>query len=582
MRTSTPIRQQKQRSSSSLETIPELLSPRVFWGIAGLLGACLFGVYSPSLDFQFILDDHRFLSDPRIQSSGHLWEYFTNYVWAQVIGGPPSFYRPTFVLWLRINYIFNEMSSWGWHLFSIGKHALVAVLLGLLVWKLLRDRAAVLIAMALFALHPSHTESVAWVTVPDALMAIAIVVSIIFFFEYLDRPFGGPQPQRSKSGKKNSKSGRQSQPVSKWLAASVIVCFVAFLIKETAIVLPAILFVVALIVPVGTDRDQITETGFSRYWSRVIAALRRTWLFFAALAFYFLLRLNALGWKIENQTQHLSISSILVSIPGILWFYVRAIIWPIHSYAFGNTDDVGIVSARTVFLPFVGVCIFIASVAWPVWWCWKKARSFDAQDRQRVHFSLALGVLLLIFPILLALNLNGLNPGDFLHGRYAYLSLLGLMLLLATWFHFAGQMRRPLLVVAGFLAVALAVLTVSQEGMWKDELSIYETGNRIAPRNTLVRRNFVRARVEAALKLTDEGQCSDAIPTFEEGTREFPNDWVSWAALGDCYYHLNDLPKAETYLHRAADLAHMPRVTEQWEHVRAELQASGQPLKPIQ
>jgi hypothetical protein len=574
---STPIRPAKPKNSSSPETIPDLVPSPIFWIIAGLVMACLFGVYSPSLDFQFILDDHRFLSDPRIQSSGHLLEYFTNYVWAQVIGGPPSFYRPIFVLWLRINYILNETSSWGWHLLSVGKHALVAVLLGLLVWKLLRDRAAVLIAAALFALHPSHTESVAWVTVPDALMAAAFLGSVIFFLDYLDQSSRGNRPQRGKPGRKTRDADRQSQPVSKSLIASVVVCFIAFLTKETAIVLPAILFVVALIVGDPAQADAKCSQG----WSRFRIALQRTWPFFAALAVYFFLRLNALGWRIENQTQHLPVSSILLSVPGILWFYIQAMAWPIRSYAFGNTDDIGIVSARTVFLPVVGVCIFIALIAWLVQWSWRKARSLAPRDQERVHFSLAAGVPFLIFPILLALNLNGLNPGDFLHGRYAYLSLLGLMLLLATGFHFSGRMRRPLLVLAGILVVAFAALTISQEGMWQDELTIYKLGNQNAPRNTLVKRNFVRARVEAALKLTDEGQCGDAIPTFEEGTREFPNDWVSWAALGDCYYHLNNLPKAEAYLHRAADLAQMPRVTEQWEHVRAEMEASGQTPKAM-
>ena len=573
---STPIRQEKPRRSAPPEGIPELISPRIFWVAAGLLAACLFAAYSPSLDFQFILDDHRFLGDPRIQSSGHLWEYFTNYVWAQVIGGPPSFYRPIFVLWLRVNYILNEMSSWGWHLFSIGKHAVVAVLLGWLVWKLLRDRAAVLVAAALFALHPSHTESVAWVTVPDALMAAAILASVILFFEYFVRSSGGNQPPHGKSARKARHAGRQLQPRAKWLIASVTVCFIAFLTKETAIVLPAILFMAALTVPPDGDQLQADRPRIVFFRGRVMAALRLTAPFFAVLVLYFLLRLHALGWKIENQTQHLPIASILVSLPGVLWFYVQAIVWPIHSYAFGNTDDVGIVSARTVIFPFAGVCIFAALVAWLVLWSWKRARSLSPRDRLGVHFSLAVGVLFLVLPILLALNLNGLNPGDFLHGRYAYLSLVGLMLLLAAGFHFSGQMRRPLLALAAIVAVAFSALTVSQEGMWKDELSIYMVGSQNAPRNTLVRRNYVRARVEAALKLTDEGQCSDAIPTFEEGTKEFPGDWVSWAALGDCYYHLNDLPKAETYLHRAADLAHLPRVTEQWEHVRAEMQGSGQ------
>ncbi len=165
MKPSPPIRHQKAPVRAARAGTPELLSPLSFSIVAIALVIGIFAAYSPALSFQFILDDHRFVNDPRVQSSGHVWEYFTNYVWAQFTGGPTSFYRPVFVLWMRLNFILSEMSPWGWHLLSIVKHVLVAVLLGLLVWKLLRDRSAASMAGALFALHPAHTESVAWVTV---------------------------------------------------------------------------------------------------------------------------------------------------------------------------------------------------------------------------------------------------------------------------------------------------------------------------------------------------------------------------------------------------------------------------------
>ena len=135
----------------------------------GFPGYCRFAVYSPSLKFSFILDDHRFTSDPRIQESGHIFDDFSNYIWAQYTGGPPSFYRPVFLLWLRFNSVFCDVSPLGWHLFSIAKHLLAAILLGLLIDQLLRDRIAAFAAATLFALHPSHTESGSWVTVPDPL-----------------------------------------------------------------------------------------------------------------------------------------------------------------------------------------------------------------------------------------------------------------------------------------------------------------------------------------------------------------------------------------------------------------------------
>jgi predicted membrane-bound dolichyl-phosphate-mannose-protein mannosyltransferase len=72
-------------------------------------------------------------------------------------------------------------------LLSIGKHLVAAILLGILAWKLLRDRIAALIAATLFVLHPAHTESVGWVTVPDLLMSAAVFGSLLLYFRYVEK-----------------------------------------------------------------------------------------------------------------------------------------------------------------------------------------------------------------------------------------------------------------------------------------------------------------------------------------------------------------------------------------------------------
>src|SRR3984885_858848 len=209
----SPARQQK--GSSAAPRKEALLSPLSICIIAVALLTGVFAIYSPALSFQFILDDHHFVNDPRLESPGHVWEYFTNYVWAQVVGGPPSFYRPLFVLWLRLNFVLAGMSSWGWHLLSIAKHIAVAALLGLLVWNLLRDRVAALVAGALFALHPAQTESVAWVTVPDPLMSAAVLGSLLLYLAYRVRASATEPRGRGKQHKKprqrsRPKSGKES------------------------------------------------------------------------------------------------------------------------------------------------------------------------------------------------------------------------------------------------------------------------------------------------------------------------------------------------------------------------------------
>jgi protein O-mannosyl-transferase len=585
MKNTAPLPKQNSAPPIPPSRPKEWLSAKTALILALALAAAVFAIYSPALNFQFILDDHRFTAEPRLQSDGHLWEYFTSFVWSQTPGGPSSFYRPLFLLWLRLNFIFTGASPWAWHLLSVAKHVSVAVLLGLLVWKLLRDRAASLIAAALFALHPAQTESVAWVTVPDPLMSAGVLAAILLYLKYAERFTARSQ---SSTGKSEEKSGPKShkkfraKPAAKshddysalWLIASAAAALAAMMAKETAVVLPAVLFALALALPLRkpvAEKAQ-SESGASfasGFGPRLFSAFRQTLPFLAVTILYLVSRLNALDGQLSPATQHLPWKTVLLSWPAMLWFYVKVLLWPVRSRAFADPCLADTFSLNGVALPALGVLCAAAVLAFACIWTWKKSRR-DLSDRVAlgVRRALLLGTSLLVLPILLALNLNALNPGDFLHGRYTYLPLAGLMLLLAAACHLAAKARAVLLAAAGLVAVVFTVFTMQQETIWKDDLTVFTVAHQLAPHNIPVDQSLVRARVQVALALVDEGRCEEAVPIFNEAIRRYPQDWYAWAGLGDCQFQLNDLPQAEQSLRRASELAHQPRVTEQWQQLR--------------
>lgn len=369
-----PVRQQK----GSIAAPPQenLLSPLAVCIIAVALITGVFAIYSPALSFQFILDDHHFVNDPRLQSPGHVWEYFTNYVWAQVVGGPPSFYRPVSVLWLRLNFILAGMSSWGWHLLSLVKHVSAAVLLGVLAWKLSRDRVGALLAGTLFALHPAQTESVAWVTVPDPLMAAAVLGSLLLYLEYRDRASADDHAHAEKSKRRSHKQLRatsQSWSSAWWLIASATACLAAQMAKETAIVLPAVFFAAALIIPVGR-LGRIKAAHGQGFAAQLASAFRESLPFLGVTVVYLLLRLDALGERFSPLTQHLPWTTVLLSWPATLWFYVKVLFWPVVPRAFADPSLADTFSLHGVLWPGLGVCSSIAVMAWAFQWAWRKAR----------------------------------------------------------------------------------------------------------------------------------------------------------------------------------------------------------------
>jgi protein O-mannosyl-transferase len=587
MKTPSLLRQQKPSPLAAPSGREELLSPVAAFIAAAVLIAGIFAIYSPALNFQFILDDHRFVADPRLQSPGHLWEYFTSYVWSQTRGGPLCFYRPVFVLWLRLNFILGDASPWAWHLLSIAKHASVAVLLGLLVWKLLRDRVAALIAGTLFALHPAQTESVAWVTVPDPLMSAAVLGTLLLYLRYADQVSTENQLQVGRFQKKSRKQlrGQAKANSAVWIVASVAACLAALMAKETAVVLPATLFAMVLVMgvvkPEPSDKPgrEVASTGRGTGLRiQLVSAFRQTLPFLAVTVVYLLMRFNALKGQLSPPTQHLPWSTVLLSWPATLWFYVKVLFWPVRSRAFADPILADSFSLRGVVLPALGVCCAATALAAGCAWAWRRARR-DLPDREAagVHRALLLGTLLLLLPILLVLNLNALNPGDFLHGRYTYLPSAGLMLLLATAWHLASKGRLVLLAAAGLLAVAFSVLTAKQESAWKDDLTVFTVAHQEAPHNAPVAQHLADTHVQSALALDEEGRCDEAMPIFEQVIQQYPQDWFAWAGRGECLFKLHDLPGAEQSLRRASELSHEPRVTEQWQQLRAKM---GLPSEP--
>jgi hypothetical protein len=588
MKTPSLLRQQKPSPLAAPAGPQELLSPVATYIVAAFLIAGVFAIYGPALNFQFILDDHRFVADPRLQSPGHLWEYFTSYAWEQVAGGPLCFYRPVFVLWLRLNFILGGASPWAWHLLSIAKHSLVAVLLGLLVWKLLRNRVAALIAGTLFALHPAQTESVAWVTVPDPLMSAAVLGTLLLYLRYADRVSAENQLQVGKFQKKSRRqirdksTGNSAAHSVKWIIASVVACLAALMAKETAVVLPAVLFAMALVMgvvePKSFNKPSRATGRYTEFRIQLFSALRQTLPFLAVTVVYLFMRIDALKGQISPATQHLPWSTVLLSWPATLWFYVKVLFWPVRSRAFADSIPADSFSLRGVVLPALGVCCAAIILAAGYAWAWRKARS-DLPERAAagVERALLLGTLILVLPILLVLNLNALNPSDFLHGRYTYLPLAGLMLLLATGWHLANKGRMVLLFAAVLVAVAFSVLTVKQESAWKDDLTVFTVAHQDAPHNAPVAQHLADTHVQAALALDEEDRCDEAMPMFEEVIQQYPQDWFAWAGRGECLFKLNDLPGAERSLHRASELSHEPRVTEQWQQLRVKM---GLPSAP--
>lgn len=491
--------------------------------LAGILMLTLF-VFFPAVGNGFLMDDHgQILNNQSIQTPGHLLDYFHQDVWGRP-DAPSNYYRPIFVLWLRLHYVLYGLVPAGWHVGSVLVHLVNCLLLGLFAWRLLHDRAAAALSVALFALHPAHVESVAYVSAaPDLLMTAAILLGLLCHARWA----GLTAPDAVKS---SPACGYRWE----WLLAAFLLFLLALLSKEPAVLLPLVFF--------ALSAAQAARGRLS--WTRAFLAIVP---FLAVLPAYLYVRKLSIGAAIAGDLAHLPASVVILSLPATMWFYLVTLVWPMSSRAFANSPLTDRVTFAGVVAPLLGVLLALVLVTLLVRWILRPRGGQPPAAGLRA--ALWASLLLIVLPLLPALNLSALIENDVLHGRYAYLPTAGLALLAACAWHrlVSRDLRAAMLAVAAAVLLGSAALTLGQQGDWKDDLSAWSAAYAVAPDNALVLQHlsseFLRAR-----------RVPEALPVARNWARVAPQNWRSWATTAECYMKLGRFAEAEAPINRAAEL----------------------------
>jgi tetratricopeptide (TPR) repeat protein len=140
-----------------------------------------------ALGGEFVLDDRPFLVDnPKLDQLHSVAWFFRENLWfySNLDGAFSSSYRPLFFLTL---WSLNSIGAGGplaLHCFALLLHVLATVLLLRLIRRLMPEASAVAAGFgaALFAVHPVHSEAVAWVAAfPHALSTVFLLCSCLYY-----------------------------------------------------------------------------------------------------------------------------------------------------------------------------------------------------------------------------------------------------------------------------------------------------------------------------------------------------------------------------------------------------------------
>lgn len=141
-------------------------------------------IYSQVSDFDFIsYDDERYVTENPDIKDLSLDGLKTIFISPTV---PEENKPPLSVLSLAINYHFGELNPAGYHLTNLIIHLLNISLVFFLVKKLSRNQVLTIFVTAVFALHPSSGEAVAWVSARKELQytffyLVALMLSLKYW-----------------------------------------------------------------------------------------------------------------------------------------------------------------------------------------------------------------------------------------------------------------------------------------------------------------------------------------------------------------------------------------------------------------
>ena len=413
-----------------------------------------------------------------------------------------------------------EHKLWG---FAPTGYHIVNVLLHLantlLVWHLVRRLSVpgAWVVAAVFAVHPLHVESVAWVIErKDVLSSLFYLASALVWMRYVEQP----------------RRGRYVCALALYAAG--------LLSKSIVITLP-----VALLIWHWWQRGRVTSTDLLRLVPFGVIGLVIT---LGDLSFYQSREALSLGYSLTERT--------LIAARA-LWFYVGKLLWPSELAVIYPLWDIRVADPLAW-----GYLIAAAALVVALW-------HFRHQiGRGPLAGALFFGVTLL--PVLGFVD-YGYMQFAFVADRFQYLAGIGVMAVVIGAAAY-GVCRLPAFwqkgtrVVAAVVIVVLGLLTWRQVGIWRDD----ETHLRhiIAHNPQAWDVHFSLGRV-----LFDQKRYDEAVAVCRVAIEQRPDHAKAHNIMGAALHRLGRFEEAEIYLRRAIQIN--PQIQNTHAHLGAALTKQG-------
>ena len=438
--------------------------------VAGLVALTLF-IYAPVRSFDFVTyDDLEFVVENPAIATGLSWQN-VRWSWANAYwstGGP--------LTWLShmVDVEFFGLDAGGHHLTSVLLHlANTLLLFGVLLRMTNRFAASAMVA-ALFAVHPLHVESVAWVSQrKDVLSTSFWLLAMWAYAGYARRP-----------------------RATTYLAVTVTLAM-GLLSKPMVATLP---FVLLLLDAWPLRRLDVTQRSTLASAAGRLIVEKLPWIGMAVVSLLFTLQSQQSGGSVPG-FQQLPLATRLSNAVVSYVMYLVRFIWPADLTPHYPYD----LSLSAALVCTCAITLVVISLA-----AWRWRRELPAFG---VGWAWYLGTLV---PVIGIVQVGTHAMAD----RFTYIPSIGITIA-GTWLLAAAAVRwRVPAVITATVAIAsvlvLGVAARAQVGIWRDGLTLWQHAARVSPGDS-------RAPLNLGVTLSRQRRFADAIAAYREAIRLTPD-----------------------------------------------------------
>ena len=504
-----------------------------------------FAVYASVLGHKFVyFDDKAYITEnPHVRSGLST----TEIGWAFSHGYVGNWHPLTWISHMLDCQLWG-LSPTGHHFSSLLLHIANSVLLFLVLVDMTAERWRSALVAALFAWHPLHVESVAWVSErKDVLSAFFFMLTLLAYSKYA-QALCVHEVRSTKHG-------------ARWYALTLVLFALGLMAKPMLVTVP---FVLLLIDYWPLRRFSAGDAAKWRVLYRIV--LEKAPFFVlagasSAVTFWIQQRAGAIS-SLEQVPVSLRMQNALISYVA----YIIKLFWPVNLAAFypfrvvGNEFEI-VGSILLLLAATVGVLITGRRFPFlPIGWFWYVG---------------------MLVPVIGLVQTGGQAMAD----RYTYLPSIGLFMVLAwaipeKWLQ-RPYFRSPAVVCAVLVLSSCLVTTAAQLRYWTDNNTLFEHALAVTSNNAFahanlaeslrdegdsdgavrelslaldIKPNYREARLNLGSVLLLQGRSEDAIAQFQEAVRLYPGYAIAHNNLAEALMERGRLKEAIDHCQTALKL----------------------------